>query len=66
MCLAWGGVGGDGDEWMRGLGLDFTNPVGTGGVQGARLAVAHSLVAIGNCWWAIGGHFNSRPPGEWT
>ena len=27
MCLARGWV-----EWMRGLGLDFTNPVGTGGV----------------------------------
>ena len=26
MCLAQGGMGG---EWMRGLGLDFTNPVGT-------------------------------------
>ena len=26
MCLARGG------EWMRGLGLDFTNLVGTGGV----------------------------------
>ena len=32
MCLARGGVGGDGPEWMRGLGLGFTNPVGTGGV----------------------------------
>ena len=29
MCLAWGG---DGGEWMRELGLGFTNPVGTGGV----------------------------------
>ena len=29
MCLARGGVGG---EWMRELGLGFTNPVGTGGV----------------------------------
>ena len=28
MCLVWDG------EWMRGLGLGFTNPVGTGGVQG--------------------------------
>ena len=31
MCLARGGVGGDGGEWMRELGLGFTNPVGTGG-----------------------------------
>ena len=32
MCLARGGVGADGCEWMRELGLGFTNPVGTGGV----------------------------------
>ena len=31
MCLARGGVGGVGCEWMRGLGLGFTNPVGRGG-----------------------------------
>ena len=27
-----GDVGVEGIEWMRGLGLDFTNPVGIGGV----------------------------------
>ena len=34
MYLAPGGVGGEGGggEWMRELGLGFTNPVGTGGV----------------------------------
>ena len=32
MCLARGGVGGEGGDWMRELGLGFTNPVGTGGV----------------------------------
>ena len=32
MCLARGGVGGEGGEWMRELGLGFTNPMGTGGV----------------------------------
>ena len=32
MCLARGGVGVEGVEWMRELGLGFTNPVGTGGV----------------------------------
>ena len=32
MCLARGGVGGEEGEWMRGLGLDFTNTVGTGRV----------------------------------
>ena len=32
--LACGGMGGEGGggEWMRGLGLGFINPVGTGGV----------------------------------
>ena len=34
MCLARGGVGGEGGEWMRELGLGFTNPLGTGGVLG--------------------------------
>ena len=29
MCFARGGVGGEGGELMKGLGLDFTNPVGT-------------------------------------
>ena len=33
MCLARGGVGGGGYEWMRELGLGFTNPVGTGRVE---------------------------------
>ena len=32
ICLARGDVGGEGGEWMRGLGLGFTSPVGTGGV----------------------------------
>ena len=32
MCLARGGVGVEEGEWMRELGLGFTNPVGTGGV----------------------------------
>ena len=31
-CLDRGGVGGEGGEWMRELGLGFTNPLGTGGV----------------------------------
>ena len=30
MYLGRGGVGGEGGEWMRELGLGFTNPVGTG------------------------------------
>ena len=31
LCLVRGGVGGEGVGWMRGLGLGFTNPVGTRG-----------------------------------
>ena len=34
MCLARGGVGGEGGEWMRELGLGFTNPLGTWGSVG--------------------------------
>ena len=30
MCLTRGGVGGEESEWMRGLVLGLTNPVGTG------------------------------------
>ena len=33
MCLGRGGLGGEKGEWMRGLGLDITNPVGTGRVM---------------------------------
>ena len=40
LCLARGGVGGEGGEWMRGLGLDFTNPVGTVGVLDVCLCLA--------------------------
>ena len=30
MCLARGGAGGEGGEWMRELGLGFTYPLGQG------------------------------------
>ena len=42
MCLAQGGIGGDGGEWMRGLGLGFTNPGNRGSV--GRVSV---LVEVG-------------------
>ena len=32
ICLARGGMGGEGGEWMRALGLGFTNPVKQGSV----------------------------------
>ena len=40
ICFAWGGVGGDKGEWLRGLGLGFTNPVGTGEVLDVCLCLA--------------------------
>ena len=47
MCLARGGVGGNGGEWMRGLGLGFTNPVETGEVLDVCLC-------CGWCMWGVG------------
>ena len=44
MCLARGGVGGDGGEWMRGLSLDFTNTVGTRGVLDVCLCFGYGGV----------------------
>ena len=49
MCLARVGVGGELGEWMRELGLGFTNPVGTGGV----LAVCLCFGCGGREW--VGG-----------
>ena len=37
--LARGGVGGEGGEWMRELGLGFTNPLGTGGGSVGHVSV---------------------------
>ena len=46
MCLSLGGVCG---EWMRGLGLGFTTPVGTGGVLGLGCG------GVGGVWgWGWG------------
>ena len=47
MCLALGGVGGERGEWMRGLGLVFTNPVGTGGVLDMCLYFDKGLEGLG-------------------
>ena len=53
MCLSWGGVGGDwrGVEWMRGLGLGFTNPLRTGGVLDVCLCLGCGDVGgVGGEW----------------
>ena len=47
MCLARGCVGGEGSEWMRELGLGFSNPVKTGG------SVRHVSV-FGFRAWGVG------------
>ena len=49
MCLARGGVGG---EWMRELGLGFTNPVVTGGVLDMCLCFG-GVGGVGGEW--VGG-----------
>ena len=51
MCLARGGVGGEGGEWMRELGLGFTNPVGTGGVL--DMCLCFGCGGVGGEW--VGG-----------
>ena len=48
MCLALGGVGGD---WIRGMGLVFTNPAETGGVLDMCLCLGCGGVdGVGGEW----------------
>ena len=51
MCSARGGAGG---EWMRGLGLGFTNPVGTEGVLDVCLCFGCGGVDVVGGEWAGG------------
>ena len=51
MCLARSGLGGEGGEWMRELGLGFTNHVGTGGML--DMCVCFSCGGVGGEW--VGG-----------
>ena len=51
MCLARGGVGG---EWMRELGLGFTNPRGTGGVLDMCLCFGCGGVGGEWAWTRVG------------
>ena len=54
MCLARGGVGGMGVEWMRGFGLGFTNPVGTGGLLNVCLCLGCGGVGGVGGEWVVG------------
>ena len=51
MCLARGGVGVEGGEWMKELGLGFTNPVRTEGVLDMCLCFGYG--GVGGEW--VGG-----------
>ena len=51
MYLARGGVGGEGGEWMRELGLGLTNPLGTGGVL--DMCLSFGCGGVGGEW--VGG-----------
>ena len=52
MCLALGGVRGVGGEWVRGLGLGFTNPGGTGGKWDMCLCFGCGGVGGGGSGWS--------------
>ena len=52
MCLARGGVGGEGGEWMRELGLGLTKTRGDRGSVGH--ASAFRLRRCGCCRWGMG------------
>ena len=52
MCLARGGVGGEGGEWMRECGLGFTNPVGT--VGALDICLCFGCSGVGGGEW-VGG-----------
>ena len=45
--FGWERCGWRGGEWMRGLGLGFTNPVGTGGVLDVSLCFSCGGVGVG-------------------
>ena len=64
MCLARGGVGGESGEWMRELGLGFTNPVGTRGVSDMCLCFGcRGVSGVGGEW--LGGLDQGRERWGW-
>ena len=52
-CLARGGVGGEGGEWMRELGLGFTNP-SSGDTRSVGHVSGFWLRWCGWCMWGVG------------
>ena len=57
MCLARGSMGGEGGEWMRGLGLGFINPVGTRGVLAVCLCFSCAGVGGVGGMGGVGGEW---------
>ena len=63
VCVWLGRCGRRGGEWMRELGLGFTNPVGTGGVLDMCLCFGFSGVGgVGGEWV---GHWTRVGSGGW-
>ena len=50
MCLARGGVGGVGGEWIRGVGLDFATPKRVRGVVGRECFGCGGVGGVGGEW----------------
>ena len=50
VCVARGGVGGVGDEWVTGLGLGFTNSGGTWGKWDICLCFGCGVGGVGGEW----------------
>ena len=65
MCLARCGVGGDECECIRGLGLGFTNPVGTEGVLGVCLCLGGVGGVDGVCREWVGSLYQGHQRSGW-
>ena len=61
MCLARGGLGGEGGKWMRGLGLGLTNHVGRGGVLDMCLYLGCG--GVGGVCGELVGDLDNHPAG---
>ena len=61
MCLARGGVGGVGGEWVTGLGLGFTNSGGTWVKW--DMCLCFGCGGVEWCWGRVGGRLGSGEGG---